>query len=181
MNAALSRRYARAVLELAQEQNALDAVGSDLGRAADVFSDPRLRAVVLNPGIDAGARKRIVREVVMALGVSATVSNTVRLLADRDRLPILSDIARSYDALVDEVLGRTRVRIRTASALGAAERTALTELARRIVGKGEVLVSSDVDPELIGGVVLDVAGTVYDGSVRTQLARIGRRVGGEGA
>ena len=179
MTGSISRRYARALLDLAREDDALDAVGADLGRAAAAFEEPRLRAVVLNPGIDARARRRIVREVVTALGLSSTVANAVRLMADRDRLPVLSDVVRAYDALVDEALGRTRVRIRAAAPLTAADKAALTELARTLVGGREVLVATEVDADLIGGVVLDAAGTVYDGSVRTQLARLGKAIAGD--
>jgi F-type H+-transporting ATPase subunit delta len=176
----LSRRYARALLGLVHERNALDEVGDELARTVGTFDEPRLRAVVLNPGIDAGARRRIVKNVVAALGVSEVVANLVRLLADRDRLPLLPDLLRAYEALVDRSLGRTRVRVRSATALGASEKTTMTDLARRLVG-GDVLVSTEVDPELLGGVVLDAGGTVYDGSVRTQLARLGKQIAGEGA
>jgi F-type H+-transporting ATPase subunit delta len=180
MTGSLARRWARALLELAQEQNALDDIGADLDRAAEAFADPRLRAIALNPGIDSRARKRLVSDVTAALALSPTVRNAVRLMADRDRLPILADVARAYQALVDEVLGRTRVNIRAAAPLSAAEKTAMTELARRLVARGDVVVGTTVDAELIGGVVLDVGGTVYDGSTRTQLARLGKSIAGDG-
>lgn len=180
MTGSLSRRYARALLGLARERNALDEVGEELARATATFDEPRLRAVVLNPGIDATARRRIVKDVVKALALSSVVGNLVRLLADRDRLPLLPDLLRAYEALVDQSLARTRVRVRSATALGAAEKTALNDLARRLVG-GDVLMSTEVDAELLGGVVLDAGGTVYDGSVRTQLARLGKQIAGEGA
>jgi F-type H+-transporting ATPase subunit delta len=176
----LGKRYARALLELARASGALDAVGEELGSAAATFAEPRLRAVVLNPGIDATARQGIVRDVVAALGVSTNVANLVRLLADRDRLALLGDVASAYEAMVDEELGRHRVRMRSAMPLTSAEMTELTELARRLVG-GEVLVTTEVDPELIGGVELDIGGTVYDGSVRTQLARMSSEMAGGGS
>ena len=180
MTGGLGKRYARALLELARADDVLDAAGEELGRAATTFAEPRLRAVVLNPGIDATARQGIVRDVVAALGVSVNVGNLVRLLADRDRLGLLADVATAYDAMVDEELGRSRVRMRSAMPLSSAEKTGLTELARRLVG-GEILVSTDVDSELLGGVELDIGGTVYDGSVRTQLARMRSEMAGGGS
>ena len=112
MTGNLARRYARALLELAREAGTLDASGQEVAAAAAVFSEPRLRAVVLNPAIQGGARRKIVGDVVAALGVSGDVGNLVKLLADRGRL------------------------------------------------------------QLLGGVVLDIGGTVWDGSLRTQLARM---------
>ena len=178
MTGGLARRYARALLELAREARTLDATGQELAAVAAAFEDPRLRAVVLNPAVDAGARRRIVAGVVDALGISPSVANLVKLLADRDRLSILTEIAQSYETLVDAEIGRTRVRISSALPLEAAERTELTELAKRLAGAAEVVVTTAVDAELLGGVVLDIHGTVWDGSLRTQLARIGKEMAG---
>jgi F-type H+-transporting ATPase subunit delta len=177
----LARRYARALLELAREAGTLDATGQELAAVAAAFDEPRLRAVVLNPAIEAGARRNVVGGVVGALGASPSVGNLIRLLADRDRLAILPQVARAYDALVDAEMGRTRVRIRSAAPLGPAEQEQLTDLARRLVGGGEVIATTEVDPELLGGVVLDVGGTVWDGSVRTQLESISKEMAGSGA
>jgi len=107
-----------------------------------------------------------------ALGLSPAVRNLIGLLAERDRLALLPDLARWYDTLLDDELGRTRVVIRSATALSAAERNELIELARHLTGHERILAATELDPELIGGVVLDVGGTVYDGSLRTQLARL---------
>jgi len=175
----LARRYARALLELAREAQTLDATGQELAAVAATFEEPRLRAVVLNPAVDRGARRGIVAGVVDALGVSPSVTNLVKLLADRDRLSILTEVAQSYEALVDAELGRTRVHISSAIPLEAAEKTELTELAKRLAGAAEVVVTTSVDAELLGGVVLDIHSTVWDGSLRTQLARIGKEMAGD--
>ena len=180
MTGGLAKRYARALLELAREGGTLDAMGQEVAAAAAAFDEPRLRAVVLNPAVDAAARRKVVTGVVGALGLSPSVANLVRLLGDRDRLPLLPQVAQSYEALVDTELGRSRVRIRSAMPLGNVEKAELTELAKRLVG-GQVLISTEVDPELLGGVVLDVGGIAWDGSLRTQLARMGKEMAGSGA
>jgi len=174
----LGRRYARAVFGLARESNAVAAAGEELARATATFADPALAAVVLNPGIATTARRAIVGRIVDRLGLSPMVGNLLRLLADRDRLGLLPDVARAYEAFVDRELGRARVAIRTAVALGDAQRADLESLARRLTGSQQVVASVTVDPELIGGVVLDAGGVVYDGSVQTQLARLADRMAG---
>ena len=176
MTARLGRRYAHAVLGLAREEGTLEATGEELNRAAATFEEPRLRPLVLSPVIDAGARLRTARGVVEALGLSPTVRNLIGLLAERDRLEILADLARWYDTLLDDELGRVRVAIRSATALSAVERNELIELARRLTDRQEILAATELDSELIGGVVLDIGGTVYDGSLRTQLARLTREM-----
>jgi F-type H+-transporting ATPase subunit delta len=171
----LARRYARALLELARDEETLDATGQELAAVAAAFDDARLRAVVLNPAVDGGARRRVVAGVIAALGASPWVANLVNLLAGRDRL---SQVAQAYDDLVDAEIGRTRVRITSAAPLGAAEKTELTELAKRLAGANEVVVTTAVDAELLGGVVVDIHGTVWDGSLRAQLARISKDMAG---
>jgi F-type H+-transporting ATPase subunit delta len=168
----LGKRYARALLALAREEGTLEATAEELNRAAGTFDEPRLRPLVLSPVIDAGARRRTAKGVAEALGLSPTVRNLIGLLAERDRLAILPEIVRWYDTLLDDELGRTRVGIRSATALTAAERNELIELARRLTGREKILAASELDSELIGGVVLDIGGTVYDGSLKTQLARL---------
>jgi F-type H+-transporting ATPase subunit delta len=176
----LAKRYARALLELAREAGTLEASGVELVRAVAAFEEPRLRPLILSPVIDASARLRTAKAVVEALGVSRMVANLLGLLAERGRLPILPDVARWYDALVDEELGRARATIRSAAALTAADRHELGELARRLTGRRDVVATTEVDPDLLAGAVLDVGGTVYDGSLKTQLARLMKDMGEAG-
>jgi len=181
MTGRLAKRYARALLDLAREADALDAWGGEIGRAAAAFSEPRLQPILLSPAIDGAARRRTARAVVDALALAPMVRNLILVLAERDRLALLPDVARWYDQLLDAAVGRARVALRSAVALAAPEKNALVELARRLTGSREVLATAEVDPELLGGVVLDVGGTVYDGSVRSQLARLGKEMAEDGA
>jgi len=168
----LAKRYARALFELARENGTLEISGEELGRVVAAFEEPRLRLLVLSPAIAADARVQTAKAVAGALGLSKPLTNLVALLAERDRLVILPDIARWYESFLDEELGRARITIRSAAPLSLAERNELVELARRLTGRRDIVATTEVDAELIGGVVLDVGGTVYDGSVRTQLARL---------
>lgn len=180
MTGSLGKRYARALLALAEPEGKLDAVSDEITRVATALDEPRLRAVLLSPAVDAGARLRIVRSVVGTFGVSPWVTNLVCLLAERGRLIVLPDVARWCQSLVDERAGRTRVQIRSAAPLSPSERAELTELARRLTSHREVLVTTAVDPELLGGVVLNAGGIVYDGSLRTQLVRLSHEMAGRG-
>ena len=173
MTGSLGRRYARALLPLAKTAGRLEEAGTELHVLARVFSEPRLAAIIVNPTLGAMARRDLTEGVLAAANTSTMVANLVRLLVQRDRLMQLPDIARAYDALLDRELGRVRVGVRSATPLPENVEQQMVALARRLAGK-DVLVNSEVDPELLGGVVLDVGGTVYDGSVRTRLARMSR-------
>ena len=181
MTGGLGRRYAKAVIDLARERGALASVGEELARAAATFSQDDLKGLVLNPGIDAAARRNIVGQVVERLEVSPIVGDLIRLLAARDRLAVLPDVARAYERLVDRELGRARVTIRSAAKLEQEQLTALEALAKRLTGASLIVMSTKVEPELIGGVTLAVGGTVYDGSVKTQLERLADKMVRAGA
>jgi F-type H+-transporting ATPase subunit delta len=181
VNGSLGRRYAQAVIGLARERGALASVGEELSRAATTFSQDDLRGLVLNPGIGAVARRDIVGQIVERLGLSTMVGDLIRLLAARDRIDVLPDVARAYERLVDRELGRARVTIHSASALAPEQLTALEELAKKLTGASVIVVSTKIEPELIGGVTLAVGGTVYDGSVRTQLERLADKMVSAGA
>ena len=170
----LAKRYARALFSLTQE--ALAATADLLGRVAGVLEEPHLRLVLRSPAVDASARVRIARQVSTALGLSTAVGNLLCLLAERDRLDLVADIAAVYEELVDAALGRARALVRSAAPLSAAEKNELLDLVRRLTGRREVLATTEVDPELLGGVVLHIDGTVYDGSLKAQLLRLSKQM-----
>jgi len=176
MTGRLAKRYARALLALAREQGDIEAVGTEVGLAATAFTDPRLSAVLASPMLHTSERLRISSQVVGALGLSANVANLLRLLAQRERLDLIPDLARVYEELVDRELGRLRIVVRSAVALGAAEQERILDLARRLTNQKDVIASMTVDPELLGGVMIDIRGTVYDGTIRTQLERLSREM-----
>jgi F-type H+-transporting ATPase subunit delta len=181
VNGRLAKRYARALFELARDEGAVQAAAEELGRAVAGFDDPRLRLLVLNPAIDAGARLQTAKSVAAALGVSRTLANLIAMLADRNRLALLPDIVRWYDTYLDVEVGRARITIRSATPLGASEKNELVELARRLTGRREIVATTEVDADLLAGVVMDVGGTIYDGSVRAQLGRLTKDMGEGGA
>jgi F-type H+-transporting ATPase subunit delta len=172
----LGKRYARALFELARENGTLEITGEEIGRTVATFEEPRLRLLVLSPVIASDARVQTAKAVATALGLSKAVTNLVALLAERDRLTILPELARWYESFLDEEIGRARIMIRSATPLSISERNELVELARRLTRRREIVAATEVDTELIGGVVLDVGGTVYDGSVRTQLAHLSKEM-----
>lgn len=176
MTGSLGKRYARALFQLAREAGNAEAIGEELARTGAAFEEPRLRLLLLSPAIEKRARLETTRKIIRALQVSEVIGTLIALLAERDRLTVLGDVGRWYDQLLDDALGRARVAIRSAAPLRGAEKAELVELARRLTGRRDVIASTEVDPELLGGIVLDVGGTIYDGSLRTQLARLSKEM-----
>ncbi len=168
----VARRYANALFELGIEHDELEALGSSLESAKKMLNDSDdLRAILRNPAVELGARRKIIRAVGAKAEWPTRFQNFICLLLDRDRLQVLGDIAEAFATRHDEHLGRVRARVTSATALDDDQRKALQGRLEALTGK-DVIMRTDVDDELIGGAVARVGGTIYDGSVRTHLQRM---------
>ncbi|MBF5045907.1 ATP synthase F1 subunit delta [Aggregicoccus sp. 17bor-14] len=176
-NVSISRRYARALLSVASEANRVDAVAQQLSALAGVLEkSPELTDVLQNPAYSRPQRERVVEALLgMVGGAEPTLANALRLLNDRNRLTFLPDIARVYRDMADAKAGRVRGQVVTATRLPdeviARMQQQLTQLTRM-----DVVLSARVDPAVIGGVSAQVGGTLYDGTLRTQLEDLRREL-----
>jgi len=173
---AIGRRYGRALFELAVEDGVTEAIGSGLADLADAVST--LDAGSLAPGLlTTGQREQLAASLVAGIGKDSLLGKFVGVLAASDRLDQLPAIRDTFARLEDEKAGRVRVKVRSATALTDAERSTLRSKFETITGR-KVVDTVEVDPELLGGVTVEADGRVYDGSVRTQLARLERQMAG---
>ncbi len=159
--------YAEALYEAAVEASAVTPVSEDLAAlAAAVRESPELRAALGNPEIDTPARKAVIAEV--AEGAHPLVMNFLLVLADRGRLGEIPEIADAFAARVSQAENRLDVEVVTAVPLPADLRERIIEQIRGTTG-ADVDLSESVDPDIVGGLVLRVGGSVIDGSVRHRI------------
>ncbi|HEX6975572.1 MAG TPA: ATP synthase F1 subunit delta [Vicinamibacterales bacterium] len=167
-------RYARALFDVVmKERGDIDQIGRDLtGFAQLVAGNEGLARVLSNPAIPT-ARKRGVVEQLLAHSpaMSPVLKKTLLLLADRDRLRILPDVAAGYRDRLMQHANVVRAEVVTAAPLPADRLTALKDGLARATGR-QVQLESRVDPKLIGGAVTRVGSTVFDGSIATQLQKL---------
>lgn len=172
----IARRYARALFDLAVEQGRVEPWADSLVSLQQVVdSSEELRDVLENPIYSRDQRRSIVEKLVTALKLEQQPASLVYLLADRGRLEHLRAIVDTFSKFADEKLGRVRARITSAVPLDAA---AAQQIADRlsVATRARVLVESDVDASLLGGVVAQVGSLTFDGSVRTQLEDLRRQL-----
>lgn len=168
----LATRYARALLGAlpdAAEQNLADDFLSAL--AAGMRGNPELRAFLLDPAASAAAKKSFLAELARPRNVPERVKTFLAVVVDHARMAILPSIAEVFHAERELAQGTVSA-VLTAAApmtpeLQSRAAAALTKLARR-----KVNLTVQVDPSLLGGAVAQVGSMVYDGSLRTQLARL---------
>jgi F-type H+-transporting ATPase subunit delta len=178
MKSAVSRRYAKALFAIARDKAILEPTAEELMRLGTAAANEALQPVVRSPLLSASRRTELANILITELNLSDLLSRFVRLLADRQRLAELPGIADFYLRLLDEEKGRVRVAVRTAVELNDTDQKQLIDAFARLTGK-EVIPTVTVDPDLLGGVVVEAQGKVYDGSVRAQLDRIADRLTGE--
>ncbi len=167
-----ARRYAKALLSLAQEQGEGETIGAQLGQVAELFTDPELAKILALPALPVSVRQDIVAQLVAQGSPHEIVGKFLRVLADNDRLLDISAINAAYQQLLDKTLGRVRAQVRSAVELEEEEKRLIAHTFSQLTHK-TVEPSFETDATLLGGVVVEVEGRVYDASLKTQLARLG--------
>lgn len=167
----IARRYARALLSIGTEMRLFEQFGKELDQFAEIFADRTLVDVLANPTHPLAKRKVVLEDLIAHLRPSNTVRNFLLLLLERDRIAILRDVAREYQAMVDEHVGRIRAAVTSARPLRAEELSQL-EQALAAQTRKKVLLTPGVDERLIAGTVTKIGSVIYDGSVRTRLSEM---------
>lgn len=172
--AVAQRMYARALFEAAQEAGRLDRVADDLrALAAAIEEVPALAAFLANPQVDPQGKATVLEA--LAAGADALVRNFLRLVAEKGRAAELPEMARELEALVAQAQNRLAVELTTARELSDDDAEAIVRAIEAATGR-TVEATRSVDPELIGGIVLQVGSFRADGSVRGRLERLRREL-----
>jgi F-type H+-transporting ATPase subunit delta len=176
--AAVDLRYARALDEVVVAQNlSRDQVKAQLSDfLATYTSSAPLREVLENPSIPEDQKLRLLDSLAGRIGMSRTVRNFVAVVMHHLRLPELREIFEAYLQLADRDNGVAEAEVTSARPLDATSRKAIEESIRRLANSGSVRATYREDPSLLGGAVIKVGSTVYDGSVRGQLEQMKQRM-----
>ena len=165
-----ARRYAEAAFQVALRDGTLAEWRSQLDAAASVVSDDRVVKVLANPAIPVERRAAVLTDL-LGERASGPVQNLIQLLLRRGRIEALPLVAVEFRRLDDDRQGITHATATTAAALTPDEVGALTERLERSTGR-RVALDVEVDPSLLGGLVVRVGDRMIDGSVRGRLERL---------
>jgi F-type H+-transporting ATPase subunit delta len=168
--AVAERLYAKALFEAAQASGRLEAVHRDLGDfAAAVEASPELTAFLANPEIESAVKVNVLGE--LSDGADELVHNFLRLLAEKGRAGQIPGIRDEFQALVDRAQGRVAVELTTAFELSDDEAASIVAQIEQSSGR-KVEATRKVDPELVGGMILQAGSLRVDASVRGRLERL---------
>jgi F-type H+-transporting ATPase subunit delta len=172
INTTLAKRYAKALVAIGTEQNALEKYGEDLADLISMVDASKdFRELLINPVFTKEDKKQIAGQILERMGTDRMVINFVNVLIDRKRIDQLAAIEEAYREQVDNIRGITRGEVTSAEAITEEELDRVTDALSKITGK-QVLVTTKVDPYLIGGLVARVGDMVFDGTIRTQLNQL---------
>ena len=164
---ASARRYAQAVFQIALEQDRLDQWSDDLDTLCRAVEEEVFLAFLDSPQVTTDRKAEAVQQV-LGDAVDPLARNLLSLMASRGIAHLLPQVRDQYRRLVDEHRGVARVHLVTAVPLTEEERRKAVDTLRALAG-GEIRLSTEVDPSILGGLVVQVGDRVIDGSVRTRL------------
>ncbi|WOD38419.1 ATP synthase F1 subunit delta [Nodosilinea sp. E11] len=168
--------YAKALMSVAEDNQAIDQVGAEVGDLLEVLaSSEELTGFLANPLVSSDAKKGVLRQIAEGK-VSDFLLSFLLLLVDRGRVAFLQPVLRQYQALLRELKQTVLADVTTAVELSDEQRQAICDRVQAMTSANSVELSVQVDPSLLGGLVIKVGSKVIDASLRGQLRRIGMQL-----
>jgi len=182
MPAAVASRYARALVDVVLAPNSTvqpDRVREDLQSFKEALSQSaELASALESPAVSRPRKRAVIARLGQSLGVSGIARNFLFVLIDHRRMAELSAVIGAFEKMVDERLGILQVEVTSAQDLQPWQQAELTGQLESMTGK-RIVLNVETDGELVGGLVVRLGSTVYDGSVRGQLEALGRELRAE--
>jgi F-type H+-transporting ATPase subunit delta len=175
----LATRYARALLgalATPAEQNLADEFLTAL--ANSMTTNAELRGFFLDPGTPAGAKKSLLANLCTPRNIPERVKTFLEMIVDNSRLANLPSIAEVFHLERESAQGMVSATLTAAAPLTPELKVRTAEALEKLSGR-KVSLTIEIDPGLLGGAVAQVGSMVYDGSLKTQLARLRRTMGEE--
>ena len=173
---ALFAHYSRALVDIVLETGAEAAVSGDLETYRQIFlAVPEVVDALQNPGIPRTAKEGLLAALVRLHPVAEISGNFLRVLLDHNRFVYFGEICDEYRRVLDERRGIVSALATVAAPVADDQRTGLRERISEAIGQA-LRLEFRTDPGIIGGLVLQIGSTVYDGSVRRQLVEVRQRL-----
>jgi F-type H+-transporting ATPase subunit delta len=168
----VSGRYATALFELARDQKVVDEVKADLAKFEALLNESAdLKRLVRSPVFSAEAQSRALSAVLDKAGIAGISANFLKVLTANRRLFAVTDVIRAYRALVARFKGEVTADVTVAETLSDKNLDALKVALKSVTGK-DVALNVNVDPSIIGGLVVKLGSRMIDSSLRTKLNSI---------
>jgi F-type H+-transporting ATPase subunit delta len=174
-----SLQYATALADIALEQAAAEPVKKQLEDFGAAYAESaELRNVLANPAVELAAKHGVIEKLAARLGASRMVRNFLFVVADNQRTHLLPEILQSFEDVIRQRQGMAEAEVTSAAELTAPQKTQLQQTLERLTGR-KIQAKYSLDPALLGGAVVRIGDTIYDGSVRNRLNQMRARLAAE--
>jgi F-type H+-transporting ATPase subunit delta len=175
----VSFQYANALADIALEQGAAEPAARQLQEFATTYRDSgELQTFLGNPAVSTEAKRGVLEKVASRMGASKIIRNFLFVIADHGRAHEIPEIAAAFQEVVRQRQGITEAQVYSAIRLSEAQKGEITKKLTSLTGK-TVDPNYFIDPDLLGGVVVRVGDTIYDGSLRNRLAQMRAQLSSE--
>jgi F-type H+-transporting ATPase subunit delta len=173
----VAKRYARALAGLSSDTNQLETWGAELERLAQMVGAPMIAVQLASPEISPAAKVQALALIAERLGLSFPLRSFGTVVARHGRIEDMPAIADAYRQILDELMGRVRATLIFARAPYDAE-LAQVMTGLEAISHKKIIPTVKIDEALLGGVVVELEGKTYDGSLANRLAEAQRRLAG---
>lgn len=174
-----SLQYATALADIALEQGAAEPVKKQLEDFGAAYAESaELRSVLSSPAVERTEKHGVIEKLAARMGASRIVRNFLFIVVDNQRTHLLPEILQTFETVIQQRQGVAEAEVTSAAELTAPQKTQLQQTLERLTGK-KIQAKYSLDPALLGGAVVRIGDTIYDGSVRNRLNQMRARLTAE--
>jgi len=174
-----SLRYANAMADIALAQGAAEPAGKQLHDFGAAYAQSaELRTFLLSPAVSPEAKHTVIEKIVARLGASKIIRNFLFVLADHRRTQLIPEVIAAFHQVIRQRQGAAEAEVSSAVELSEAQKKEIAAMLARLTGK-KIETKYALDPALLGGAVVRIGDTIYDGSLRSRLKEMRTRLAAE--
>jgi len=174
-----SLQYANALADIALEQGAAEPVLKQLSEFGAAFAESaELRTFLATPGVERELKHSVIEKLAARMGASKIIRNFLFVMVDNQRTPLLPDILEAFQEVIRRRQGVAEAEVSSAVNLNDAQKAQLLQTLERLTSK-KIQAKYALKPELLGGAVVRIGDTIYDGSLRSRLNEMRARLTAE--
>ena len=174
-----SLQYANAMADIALAQGAAEPAAKQLSEFGAAYAESaELRTFLASPAVSIGAKHAVIEKIVARLGASKIIRNFLFVLADHRRTLLIPEVIAAFHQVIRQRQGAAEAEVSSAVELSAAQKKEMAVTLARLTGK-KIETKFALDPALLGGAVVRIGDTIYDGSLRSRLNEMRARLAAE--
>jgi F-type H+-transporting ATPase subunit delta len=174
-----SHQYANALADIAVQQGAADPVLKQLSEISAAYQEsPELRNFFSSPAVPREAKHGVAEKLVARIGASKILRNFLFVIIDHRRTQAIPEIAQAFQEVIQQRQGLAQAEVLSATPLNEPQKAKLLQALERLTGK-KIQPTYSLQSDLLGGAVVRIGDTIYDGSLKNRLNRMRQHLAAE--